>query len=152
MDKKGLSLEEALHECSKNSGLAGISGISADMREINSAINHGNDQARLARDKFIYDIKRYIGEYIVLMEGLDAITFTGGIGQKDADLRARVLNSLRFLGLDLDIARNQNHECEISSDKSIVKALVLETNEELVVAREAVKVIEHIKNRNDSGK
>jgi acetate kinase len=145
MDKKGLTLEEALQECSKIGGLAGISGISADMREINSAIEQGNDQASLARDKFIYDIKRYIGEYIVLMEGLDAITFTGGIGQKDVDLRSNVLKSLQFLGLDLDERRNQNHEQIISSDKSIIKALVLETNEELVVARETAKVIGQIK-------
>jgi len=150
MDKKGISLEDALQECSKNGGLAGISGISADMREINSAIEKGDNRARLARDKFIYDIKRYIGEYIILMEGLDAITFTGGIGQKDADLRSRVLNSLVFLGFDINISRNQNHESIISSDKSLIKALVLETNEELVVAREAVKVIRQIKNKKDS--
>ena len=146
MDKKGLTLEEALKECSKNSGLAGISGISADMREINSAIERGDDRARLARNKFIYDIKRYVGEYIVLMEGLDAITFTGGIGQKDADLRSQVLKSLKFLGLELDESRNQNHESIISSDKSNIKALVLQTNEELVVARETVKVINQLKN------
>lgn len=146
MNKKGISLEEALKECSKNSGLAGISGISADMREINSAIEKGDDRARLARNKFIYDIKRYVGEYIVLMEGLDAITFTGGIGQKDADLRSQVLKSLKFLGLELDESRNQNHESIISSDKSNIKALVLQTNEELVVARETVKVIRQLKN------
>ena len=146
MDKKGLTLEEALKECSKNSGLAGISGISADMREINSAIERGDDRARLARNKFIYDIKRYVGEYIVLMEGLNAITFTGGIGQKDADLRSQVLKSLKFLGLELDQSRNQNHESIISSDKSNIKALVLQTNEELVVARETVKVINQLKN------
>lgn len=145
MDKKNLSLEDVLKECSKNSGLAGISGISADMRDINSAIEQGNKRARLAREKFIYDIKRYIGEYIVLMEGLDAVTFTGGIGQKDVGLRSSVLNSLRFLGLDLDEKRNKNHECIISSDKSVIKALVLDTNEELVVAREAVKVIKQLR-------
>jgi len=75
MDKKGISFYEALKECSKNGGLAGISGISADMRDINSAIEKGDSRARLAKDKFIFDIKRYIGEYIVLMEGLNAITF-----------------------------------------------------------------------------
>lgn len=147
MEKKGLSLEDVLKECSKNGGLAGISGLSADMREINTAIEQNNDQARLARDKFIYDIKRYIGEYIVLMEGLDAITFTGGIGQKDANLRSRILNSLEFLGLDLDTARNQNHAKIISTEKSKIKVMVLETNEELVVAREAIKVIEQINNK-----
>jgi len=97
MEKKNISLEEALIECSKNSGLKGLSGISADMREINEEITHNNKRALLARNKFIYDIKRYIGEYIILMEGIDAITFTGGIGQKDFNLRSEVLSSLKFI-------------------------------------------------------
>jgi acetate kinase len=142
MNKKGLTLEEALKECSKNGGLAGISGISADMREINQAIEEGNQRARLAKERFIYDIKRYIGEFIVIMEGLDAVTFTGGIGQRDAGLRYEVLKSLGFLGLSLDAARNENHETVISADDSKIKALVLETNEEIVVARETLKVIQ----------
>ena len=141
MDKLTLSLDEALKECTKNGGLAGISGLSADMREINEAIQAGNDRARLAKDKFIYDIKRYIGEYIVLMEGLDAVTFTGGIGQKDSDLRKRVLDSLGFLGLELDEQANQNHDTMLTTKNSRVKALVLDTNEEIVVARETMKVI-----------
>ncbi len=148
MNKKGITLDEALRECSKDGGLSGISGISADMRDINQAIEEGNQRARLAKDKFIYDIKRYIGEFIVLMEGLDAITFTGGIGQRDAGLRQDVLKSLNFLGLIVDKSRNGNHEKIISAESSKIKALVLETNEEIVVARETLKVINsNIKNR-----
>ncbi len=142
MNKKGLTLEEALEECSKNGGLAGISGISADMREINQAIEEGNRRARLAKERFIYDIKRYIGEFIVIMEGLDAVTFTGGIGQRDAGLRYEVLKSLHFLGMNIDSSRNDKHETIISADDSKIKALVLETNEEIVVARETLKVIQ----------
>ena len=141
MEKKGITLEQALTECSKKSGLAGLSGTSGDMRDINEAIGRGDKRALLARSKFIYDIKRYIGEFIVLMEGLDAVTFSGGIGQKDAALRKDVLSSLRFLGLELDHHKNDQNDKLISSDKSKIKALVLETNEEIVVAREAVKVI-----------
>ena len=144
MDKLGLTMDEALKECTKNGGLAGISGISADMREINEAIANGNDRARLARDKFIYDIKRYIGEYIILMEGIGAITFTGGIGQKDSDLRAKVLNSLEFLGMEIDSEKNENHDQIISGSTSKIKALVLDTNEEIVVARETLKVIQEL--------
>jgi acetate kinase len=144
MGKLDLTLDEALKECTKNGGLAGISGISADMREINEAISNGNDRARLARDKFIYDIKRYIGEYIILMEGIDAITFTGGIGQKDSDLRAKVLNSLEFLGMEIDSEKNENHDQIISGSTSKIKALVLDTNEEIVVARETLKVIQEL--------
>ena len=141
MSKKGLTLDEALQECSKNGGLKGLSGISADMRDIKQAAEQGNARAQLARNKFIYDVKRYIGEYIVLMQGVDAITFTGGIGQKDAELRAEVLSALSFLGLELDAHRNERHEQLISTDGSAIHALVLDTNEEIVVARETVKVM-----------
>lgn len=141
MHKKGLSLEQALQECSKNGGLAGLSGISGDMRDINAAIAQGNPRARLARAKFIYDVKRYIGEFMVLMEGLEAITFTGGIGQKDADLRVQVLSALAFLGLELDRQKNASHAQIISTPASKIAALVLDTNEEIIVARETVQVI-----------
>ncbi len=141
MKKKGITLEQALQECSRNGGLAGLSGVSADMRDIKAAMAQGNPRARLAREKFIYDIKRYIGEYLVLMEGVDAITFTGGIGQRDAELRKEVLTSLRFLGLKLDEHRNEAHDIQITAPDSAIVALVMETNEELVVARETERVI-----------
>jgi acetate kinase len=144
MEKKGITLKEALEECSNNSGLKGLSGISADMRDINDAVANGDTKALLARNKFVYDIKRYIGEYIVLMEGVDAITFTGGIGQKDSGIRKEVLSSLKFLGLTLNEKNNENHSTIISDDNSKIKALVLDTNEEIVVARETKKVIDNI--------
>lgn len=142
MKKKNISLDEALKECSKNGGLAGLSGISADMREIKEAIKNGNKRAKLARDKFIYDIKRYIGEFIVIMEGVDAVTFTGGIGQRDIELREEVLNSLSFFGMIIDNHKNKMNETIISAVHSKVFALVVETNEEIVVARETKKIIE----------
>jgi len=141
MDKKGITLEKALTECSKNSGLAGLSGTSGDMRDIIANIQRGDKKALLARNKFIYDIKRYIGEFLMLMEGLDAITFTGGIGQRDAELRKQVLSPLAFLGLKLDEEKNEAAMEIIATDDSAIKALVIETNEEIVVARETVKVI-----------
>ncbi|MBN1349050.1 acetate/propionate family kinase [candidate division KSB1 bacterium] len=141
MDKKGISLDDALKECSKNSGLAGLSGTSGDMRDIKEKIEQGDKRALLARNKFIYDIKRYIGEFLVMLEGLDAITFTGGIGQRDADLRKQVLSSLSFLGLRLDHAKNDAGDQIITTEDSAIRALVLETNEEIVVARETVNVI-----------
>ena len=95
----------------------------------------------LARNKFIYDIKRYLGEYIILLEGIDAISFTGGIGQKDWALREEVLSALGFLGLNLNKENNENHNQIISSENSKIDVLVLETNEELVVARETQTVI-----------
>ncbi|NIA29665.1 MAG: acetate/propionate family kinase [Actinobacteria bacterium] len=143
MNRKGITLDEALVECSKKSGLAGLSGTSGDMRDINEAVAQGNKKALLARDKFIYDIKRYIGEFLIVLEGLDAVTFTGGIGQKDADLRMQVLSSMQFLGMKTDELKNDAHQTIISSEDSKIKALVLETNEEIVVARETVKVIQN---------
>ncbi|MBN1559631.1 acetate/propionate family kinase [candidate division KSB1 bacterium] len=141
MERKGITLEEALDELAKRGGLLGLSGVSADMRDINAAIRQGNERARLARDKFIYDIKRYIGEYIVLMEGLDAIAFTGGIGQRDADLREQVLLSLGFLGVKIDRHKNSLHAPIITTEDSRISALVMETDEEIVVARETMKVV-----------
>ncbi|MGB5873858.1 MAG: acetate/propionate family kinase [Bacteroidota bacterium] len=144
MKKKGITLEAALQECSTEGGLAGLSGVSSDMRDIKEAARRGDRRALLARKKFIYDVKRYIGEFLVIMEGVDAITFTGGIGQRDAELRHDVLTPLRFLGLRLDEQRNANHDQRITAADSSVVALVMETNEEIVVARETLNVIDEM--------
>lgn len=141
MSKKNITLDEALKECTKNGGLAGLSGVSADMRDIKEAIKQGSKKALLARNKFIYDIKRYIGEFMVIMEGVDAITFTGGIGQRDCELREEVLKSLEFIGMKINCESNNKNEKIISAPDSKVYALVLDTNEEIVVARETKKVI-----------
>ncbi|MBN1464653.1 acetate/propionate family kinase [candidate division KSB1 bacterium] len=141
MERKGITLVDALTELGTRGGLAGLSGVSDDMRDINKAVQLGNERARLARDKYIYDVKRYIGEYIVIMEGLDAITFTGGIGQWDAELREKVLSSLRFLGLEIDQEKNARHAPVISTDDSRISALVMETDEEIVVARETMRKV-----------
>ncbi|KAA3616159.1 MAG: acetate/propionate family kinase [Calditrichaeota bacterium] len=141
MKRKGLTLEEALANCSENAGLAGLSGTSGDMRDINAEIKNGSKRAKLAREKYIYDIKRYIGEYLVLMQGLDALTFTGGIGLKDSDLRQTITASLAFLGCKLDLSQNRNHDQKISASDSKISVFVLETNEELIVARETQKLL-----------
>ncbi|KAA3656056.1 MAG: acetate/propionate family kinase, partial [Calditrichaeota bacterium] len=109
MDKKGISLEQALDECTKNAGLAGLSGTSGDMRDINAAIARGSTRARLAKDKFIYDIKRYVGEFLIIMQGLDALAFAGGIGLKDPELRDEVCNALSFLGCSIDPGKNSKN-------------------------------------------
>jgi acetate kinase len=141
MKKKGITLQQALDECSKNGGLAGLSGISADMREINAAIAIGDTRALLARQRFVYDIKRYVGEFLVLLGGLDALVFTGGIGQKDAPLRREVMVALAFMGLRVDEAKNAAHATVVTTSSSAVAGLVLVTDEEIVVARETVRVI-----------
>jgi acetate kinase len=142
MRKKGIAMAEAYRDLSSNGGLKGLSGTSGDMRDILAAIEKGSRGAKLARDKFIYDIKFYLGAYILLMGGANAVCFTGGIGQKDPELRAEVLNSLGFLGFRLDSVANSANAERIDSGGSKIAALVLETNEELIVARETKKVIE----------
>ena len=144
MKKKNITLDEALKECSKNGGLKGLSGISEDMREIKEAIAKGNERARLARDKFIYDVKRYIGEFMVVMGGINAIAFSGGIGERDTELRAEVINALSFTGMIIDNHKNNKNETVITSSLSVVKGLVIATNEEIVVARETMKVINNL--------
>jgi len=144
MNKKGITLEEALKELGNDAGLKGLSGIGVDMRDIRKACAEGNERAQLARDKYVYDVKRYVGEYMVIMEGIDAITFTGGIGENDPWLREDVLNALQFLGAQVDKKRNDANEMIITTPDSSITGLVLETNEEIIVARETQKVIEKI--------
>jgi acetate kinase len=141
MKKKGITLEEAYKELSSNGGLKGLSGTSGDMRDIMEAMGKGSRGAKLAREKFIYDIKFYMGAYIFLMGGVNAVTFTGGIGQKVPELRAEVLRHLEFLGFRLDAEANVRNAERIDAPESTIAALVIETNEELIVARETVKVI-----------
>ena len=143
MEKTGMSLDEVFRELGSNGGLKGLSGTSGDMRDVLAAIESGSHQAQVARDKYIYDIKCYMGAYILLMGGLDAVCFTGGTGQKDSALRAEVLRSLEFLGFRLDDRANDEHRERIDAPGSAIAALVLETNEELVVARETVRVIKN---------
>ncbi|MDD5071132.1 MAG: acetate/propionate family kinase [Patescibacteria group bacterium] len=144
MGKTGLSMEEVFRELATNGGLKGLSGTSGDMRDILHEIEKGGplaERCRLARAKLIYDIKFYMGAYILLMGGVDAICFSGGIGQKEPTLRAEVLGSLGFLGFVLDDVANMRDEQIISDPCSSIKAVVLETNEEIIVARETVRVV-----------
>ncbi len=141
MKKREMTMDEVYRELGSNGGLKGLSGTSGDMRDILDDIKKGSRRAKLAREKYIYDIKRYIGAYILLMEGLDAVCFTGGTGQKDAELRREILSSLEFLGFKLDSrANDESREC-ISDEDSKIAALVLETNEEIIVARETERVV-----------
>jgi acetate kinase len=140
MRKTGRTMDEVYAELGSNGGLKGLSGVSGDMRDIIEAAESGNQRARLARDKYIYDIKFYMGAFILLMEGVDAVCFTGGTGQKDADLRARVLSPLGFLGFRLDETANAGHRERIDAQDSKIAALVLDTDEEIIVARETVRI------------
>jgi acetate kinase len=140
-----LSLSQLTSMLNKHSGLYGISGISSDMREIESAASAGQPRARLALHIFCYRIKKYIGAYAAAMDGVDAVTFTGGIGENSIVVRLTSLRGLDFLGLELDEEANakapRGQEVLISKPGSRVAACVIPTNEELVIARDTVRVL-----------
>ncbi|MEN1726871.1 MAG: acetate/propionate family kinase [Pseudomonadota bacterium] len=128
---------------SQHSGLAGLSGVSNDLREIEQAAADGNDRARLAINVFAHRVRKYIGAYAAAMGGVDAIAFAGGIGENSPTMRARILQRLAFLGLSLDMDRNHdvdlshNHTiARITEDHSRVQVLVVKTNEALMIARD----------------
>ena len=129
----------------KESGLLGVSGISNDMRELRAAINQGDERAKLAVDLFCYRLAKNIGAYAVAMGRLDAVVFTGGIGENDRDVRAQVVRQLAILGITLDEARNQGNGKQskglISPDSSAVHAMVVKTNEELMIAQDAARLV-----------
>ena len=125
----------------KKSGLLGISGVSSDFREIERAAEQGNDRARLARDLLTYNVRQYIGAYATVLDGVDAITFTAGIGTHSTYVRAKVCSKLSFLGVKLDQEANEHGTGEriISTPDSRVVVTVVPTNEELMIARETVR-------------
>ena len=127
------------------SGLLGLSGISSDMREILKAADAGEPRALIALQAYCYRVRKYIGAYVAAMGGLDAVVFTGGVGQGSARVRAMALQGLDCMGIQLDDQRNRDARgfeevCRVSADDSKVTVLVVPTDEELMMAREALRV------------
>jgi acetate kinase len=147
MDRTGLSTEEIRQALITNGGLHGISGVSGDVRDLELAAARGEARARLALDVFAYAVKKYIGAYAAAMGGLDAIAFSGGIGENGIEMRREICLGLDFLGVDLDDQRNQVRKTEaiISKAGARVAVVVVPTNEEIVVARETARVISEIR-------
>ena len=143
MGKEGLTLAEATTLLNKHSGLIGISGDSSDMREVESSMENGSAKSRLAFDIFCYRIKKYIGAYAAAMGGLDAIVFTGGIGENSVRVRAQVCSDMEFLGIELDQAANASGPRErlVSVEGSRVALGVIPTNEELVIALDTYDIV-----------
>ncbi len=141
MGKEGLSLSEAGTLLNKHSGIIGISGESSDMREIQNAMSEGHKRSGYAFDIFCYRIKKYIGAYTAAMGGLDALVFTGGIGENSSMVREAVCSDLDFLGISLDAERNNTKQEIISSDNSKVKVFRIPTNEELVIALDTAQIV-----------
>jgi len=143
--KEGLSLREVDSLLNKQSGLLGISGLTADMRELLAEeAEHGDRRARLAVDVFCYRVKKYIGAYLAAMNGADAIVFAGGIGENSPDVRARICAGLEWLGIEIDAARNSaivGAEGRIDREGSRVNIWVIPTDEELLIARDTWRVV-----------
>ncbi len=145
MKKENKTPDEMDTLLNKESGILGVSGLSSDDRDIKKAAAEGNERAALARDMQIYEIVKYIGSYTAAMNGIDAIVFTGGIGENADDMRATVCDRLSFLGIDINKPYNatlvKGAEGEISTEKSKVRVFVLPTNEELLIARDTRDIV-----------
>ncbi|HZH60865.1 MAG TPA: acetate kinase [Metabacillus sp.] len=142
MEKTNKSADEVLDILNKKSGILGISGLSSDLRDIHKAAEEGNERAKTALEVFASRIHKYIGSYAARMSGVDAIIFTAGIGENSSDIRARVLKGLEFMGIYWDPALNmvRGEEAYLSYPHSPVKVLVIPTNEEVMIARDVVRL------------
>ena len=138
MEKEGLTPQEMDTILNKKSGKLGLSGISIDDRDIEAAIKEGNERAKLAIDNFVYQVAGYIGRFAAQMNGVDVITFAGGVGENGIDARKQICEYLGFLGVKIDDEKNncRGKEVEISTPDSKVKVFVIPTNEELMIARD----------------
>ena len=137
MDKLNLDTKGMSNLLNKQSGLAGISELSSDFRDILAGIANGNEKARLAKDMYFYRIKKYIGQYAAAMGGVDVILFTGGAGENQWEVRSETTSGLEFMGIKIDNEKNQacrTNEAVISADDSQVKVCVIPTDEELMIA------------------
>jgi len=146
MNKEEMTMHEMNTMLNKHSGIQGLSGLSSDMREIEDVLD-SNNQALLAHEVFCYRLKKYIGAYIAAMNGVDAIVFTGGIGENSSVVRRDTLSEMQYLGIDLNLEENdkrKNGEREIQSKDSKVKVLIIPTNEELVIARDTAAIVKEL--------
>lgn len=144
MEKENLSYKEINDVLNKESGVFGVSGVSSDFRDLDAAAEEGNEQAKLALDLFAYSVKKYIGQYAAVMGGVDAVVFTAGIGENNANMRLNIAAGLEFMGIKIDKEKNtiRGKEVDVSAPGAKVKTLVIPTNEELMIALETKRLIE----------
>lgn len=142
-EKENLSASDINTICNKKSGMLGVSGVSNDNRDVCAAAENGNERAKLAIDMQRYQILKFVGQYIAAMNGVDAIAFTGGIGENDPELREYVCENLKFLNVKIDKEQNKlrGKEVKISTPDSGVDVFVIPTNEELAIARDTLDIV-----------
>ena len=143
MKKENLSPDEIENILNKQSGVQGISGLAPDFREIEAASYGESKRAQIAIKVFTYEIASYIAKYAVAMGGIDAIIFTGGVGENQINIRKWICEKLQFMGVKIDTEKNniRGEEKQISAQDSKVKIYVIPTNEELMIAKETARLI-----------
>ena len=143
MEKEGLNATGVSNLLNKKSGVLGVSGVSSDMRELEAAVAAGNPKAILAEKMYFYRIKKYIGAYAAALGGVDIILFTGGVGENQANCRSEVCEGLEFMGVKIDLEKNKvrGEEAIISADDSKVTVAVIPTDEELMIARDTLAIL-----------
>lgn len=143
MEVKGYSYDDVNNIMNKKSGVLGLSGVSSDFRDIEDAAAEGNKRAQLALDVFHYRVKKYIGDYMAVLNGVDAIIFTAGLGENAVETREEIVKDLEWFGIELDTERNKvrGQERVISKEGSKVKIIVIPTNEELMIARDTMSLV-----------
>ena len=142
--KLGLSPDEMSDLLNKKSGVAGVSGVGSDMRDLEAAVAAGNERAKLATDMYNYKIKKYVGAFAAAMGGVDIIVFTAGVGENQASMRAAVCRDMEFMGVKVDEALNatiRGKEAVISTPDSKVKVVVIPTDEELMIASDTAALV-----------
>lgn len=143
MDKEVIGTSTASTLFNKHSGMLGVSGVSSDMRDIENAVDEGNERAILALDMYEYRIKKYIGSYVAALNGVDILVFTGGVGENQTRTREKLCKELSFLGIEVDVEKNKirGEELEISTPNSKVKVVVIPTDEEYMIASDTMELL-----------
>ena len=145
MEKLNMDAKQVDTYMNKKSGVFGISGVSSDFRDLDDAAKEGNERAKFALDVFAYNVKKYIGAYAAVMNGVDAIVFTAGIGENDRNMREKILTGLDYLGVDVDFEYNRTaprgQDVTISKANSRVKVFVIPTDEEMVIASDTANIV-----------
>ena len=143
--KENMDISQAMTYLNKKCGMAGVSGISSDFRDLTAAADKGNHRAQLALDMFSYSCKKYVGAYAAAMNGVDCIVFTAGVGENTPCVREAICDNMEYIGLSIDKEKNQEKNNgsirDITGKDSKVKVLIIPTNEELVIARETVELL-----------
>lgn len=142
-EKEGVSLSDVLTILNKKSGVLGLSQYTSDFKDLEDAVNDGDKQATLTMDVFSYRVAKYVGAYAAAMNGIDAVVFTAGLGENNADVRVDICNYLGYLGVKVDKEKNacRSVERDFSAEGATVRSLVVPTNEELMIARETAKLV-----------